>query len=400
MEGEKFDDNNIQDLKNRRYGHDEYYSDQKYNTIGHSPESKEDYNDLRESLLNDKEALDEHLTDEDHNDLLYQSLTKFRYYTDLDKGELESIIKEWEKDKVQTLKNCPSDRKLENQDFFNRQISYLNNVAKNYDILKEAKNFLQFLLEHKVNINARDVRGQTCLHRFCKDVPEMAKAIEFLVSNNADINIKDKWGRTPLDVAIFDNHSLMRFRERGYYHDDWTLNQLVASYSGRIEICDFLIRNGAVIGDEKNKDNFEETKKLIAQYKKYLKEREESIKEFELHRKESEERRLKRNNLKTGKEKIMESEKESGLSKEQGEKEGRKNLRAEFAYQQGIGSDENTLDYWILEKDDNWHDSVRGDGHSYRPAGIESLTQNEGESEEEFKKRVEQVFEQNKGENK
>lgn len=54
----------------------------------------------------------------------------------------------------------------------------------------------------------------------------------------------------------------------------------------------------------------------------------------------------------------------------------------------------NSVEYWILEDDQGWHEVVRGDGASYRPASKNYEYPLEGESREDFEKRIEAIAKQ------
>lgn len=59
-------------------------------------------------------------------------------------------------------------------------------------------------------------------------------------------------------------------------------------------------------------------------------------------------------------------------------------MYAAFAIDQAT----NSVEHWILEDDERWSEVVRGDGASYRPASKNFEYPLEGESKEEFGKRV------------
>lgn len=59
-------------------------------------------------------------------------------------------------------------------------------------------------------------------------------------------------------------------------------------------------------------------------------------------------------------------------------------MYAAFAIDQAT----NSVEYWILEDDERWSETVRGDGASYRPASKNFEYPLEGEGKEDFEKRV------------
>lgn len=65
-------------------------------------------------------------------------------------------------------------------------------------------------------------------------------------------------------------------------------------------------------------------------------------------------------------------------------------MYAAFAIDQST----NSVEYWILEDDERWSEVVRGDGASYRPASKNFEYPLEGESKEDFEKRVETIASQ------
>lgn len=63
--------------------------------------------------------------------------------------------------------------------------------------------------------------------------------------------------------------------------------------------------------------------------------------------------------------------------------------RAEFSLQEQFGGrGEPFVVFHILGPEERWHDAVRGDGHSYRPGGPETIYQNVGESDDVFYRRA------------
>lgn len=62
------------------------------------------------------------------------------------------------------------------------------------------------LIRHGANINARDSEmGETPLHRAASW--GRRSTVELLLANHADAQIKDKHGRTPLDLAIANSQN-------------------------------------------------------------------------------------------------------------------------------------------------------------------------------------------------
>lgn len=79
------------------------------------------------------------------------------------------------------------------------------------------------LLKKEENINFQDINGCSYLHVAVDN--RMLNIVKELVNKKANINIKDKYGRTPLMIAL-------------------------SSYNGDRTIIDFLIEKGADVNAE------------------------------------------------------------------------------------------------------------------------------------------------------
>jgi uncharacterized protein YoaH (UPF0181 family) len=64
---------------------------------------------------------------------------------------------------------------------------------------KDAIEAIKMLMEKGVDVNAANDQGQTAMHFAALTGRE--KVIEFLYENGAKLDVKDKRGRTPYDVA-------------------------------------------------------------------------------------------------------------------------------------------------------------------------------------------------------
>lgn len=56
------------------------------------------------------------------------------------------------------------------------------------------------MIDHVENVNFQDINGYSYLHAAAQS--ELKEIIEKLLNKGADIDIKDKFGRTPLMIAI------------------------------------------------------------------------------------------------------------------------------------------------------------------------------------------------------
>ena len=70
---------------------------------------------------------------------------------------------------------------------------------------------LTYLLDIGININAKDGAGQTAM-QVVVSMPEYisdhirGRTVSLLIDRNADLGIRNKWGDTPLHIAITYNH--------------------------------------------------------------------------------------------------------------------------------------------------------------------------------------------------
>lgn len=64
-------------------------------------------------------------------------------------------------------------------------------------------------------------------------------------------------------------------------------------------------------------------------------------------------------------------------------------IYATFALQEQIGGrGDPFIVWWIMEEEDDWHEIVRGDGHCYRGGGPDDIEALQGETPNEFVKRI------------
>lgn len=95
---------------------------------------------------------------------------------------------------------------------------YPINCATTYHVLK-------CLVKHKANVNQKGSRGRTPLHRFIifaavSGEKDYKKAVDYLLDNGANIDIRDDKNLTPLDLLkrMYDNSTdeAMRLRIKLY----------------------------------------------------------------------------------------------------------------------------------------------------------------------------------------
>lgn len=83
---------------------------------------------------------------------------------------------------------------------------------------------LKLLLEKGANVNARNHKGRTALHRYTSHLSSGLSKIAVLLEHGADINARDVNGRTPLHIVASESYS---------------------RHASVLEIAKFLIEHGA-----------------------------------------------------------------------------------------------------------------------------------------------------------
>jgi hypothetical protein len=91
-----------------------------------------------------------------------------------------------------------------------------------------------------VNVNEANANGRTALH----GAVEMGAntIVQFLVENGADLEAKDKYGQTPLTIALGDPGQLIYRQLEGGRPDD---SFRAAILGGQKETADLLLKLGA-----------------------------------------------------------------------------------------------------------------------------------------------------------
>jgi len=126
----------------------------------------------------------------------------------------------------------------------NNILKLINEANQNQDItvLKD--------IYKTIDINACDRYGDTALH-FNKLPIEMVK---WLINNGADINLKDKLGKTPLSYQTPIPDRVNDFLKLGAQIDEKTFldacREAIKKYPGRVESIKLFIEYGATITDE------------------------------------------------------------------------------------------------------------------------------------------------------
>lgn len=122
-------------------------------------------------------------------------------------------------------------------------------------IATDSAGMLEFLLKQNININTRDIDGETALHS-AADAGSLAR-MKILIHHGAAINIKDNDGKTPLH-HVSENHYIDQLkaaklliaagaRVNSQDKDGQTPLHLVADwYGGDPEYAKYLLEHGAI----------------------------------------------------------------------------------------------------------------------------------------------------------
>ena len=115
----------------------------------------------------------------------------------------------------------------------------------------------EWVLERSVDMNGRDKKGWTGLHRASSK--GHVKIVEFLIRNGADVNRTNKYNMIALYIAILsdrlesakimiENGSNVNIRIGSNSPDSFQRGKSpldLACYKGQLEICSLLLENGA-----------------------------------------------------------------------------------------------------------------------------------------------------------
>lgn len=66
-------------------------------------------------------------------------------------------------------------------------------------------NWMQYFLDHQVDINGQDIEGDTLLHY--RAAYQDLEVVQFLIGKGAEVNIQNRQGKTPLYIAATSPYS-------------------------------------------------------------------------------------------------------------------------------------------------------------------------------------------------
>ncbi|GMH40854.1 hypothetical protein BSKO_08758 [Bryopsis sp. KO-2023] len=105
---------------------------------------------------------------------------------------------------------------------------------------------LRLIVQAGIDINSRDYDQQTCFHVAAK--MGWFQVVDFLLDYKADINLRDRWGHTPLMYAIEAHQELTAnlIRENGGWSDEeWGVRMLLnAAWEGDVQKLRLLAQKG------------------------------------------------------------------------------------------------------------------------------------------------------------
>jgi hypothetical protein len=128
--------------------------------------------------------------------------------------------------------------------------------------------FIKFLIDKKININLLNSQNKTALIRLCNLSDTNEEIIKLLLSNNADVNLKENTGNTALTYAIGNcNYNLVKLLvEIGNADINVITNDLdtpltIATIENSFEIIKYLVERGVNINSQ---NKFGNTALIIA----------------------------------------------------------------------------------------------------------------------------------------
>ncbi|WP_264336995.1 ankyrin repeat domain-containing protein [Wolbachia endosymbiont (group B) of Chorthippus brunneus] len=136
-------------------------------------------------------------------------------------------------------------------------VKYLKQAQLNEQLLAAVKdsdfNEVQGLVNRGANVNAKDKDGKTPLHYASQSIYSL-DIVRYLISKGADIDVKNKDGKTPLDLAVQGNEtSVVEFLKQTQLDLDKQL--LTAVQDCNISKAEVLVSRGANI-NTKNDDGY------------------------------------------------------------------------------------------------------------------------------------------------
>ena len=130
-------------------------------------------------------------------------------------------------------------------------------ISKTLNYLIDPVDFIKFLIDKKININLLNSQNKTALIRLCNLSDTNEEIIKLLLSNNADVNLKENTGNTALTYAIGNcNYNLVKLLvEIGNADINVITNDLdtpltIATIENSFEIIKYLVERGVNINSQ------------------------------------------------------------------------------------------------------------------------------------------------------
>jgi len=124
-------------------------------------------------------------------------------------GQLVGIDKEEKENTKNKKKQKENEYKL--NDSFRSNIdraTQMCQAARRGDLVE----LQSLVIHHGTSVDTADYDHRTAMHLACSE--GYMDMVRFLVDNNANINVQDRWGNTPCDEAVYGKHfELVTFLE-------------------------------------------------------------------------------------------------------------------------------------------------------------------------------------------